>query len=112
MDTDELTGLFQELGVEPFYEGVCHTCYAVKLIRENPDRRLMPDRWIYPAVARMYETNIFQVIRRIRGIMNHVKANSPELFAEITKRWKKENVSVSVWLTALYLYTYVSTAAA
>lgn len=36
----------------------------------------------------------------------------PELFAEITKRWKKENVSVSVWLTALYLYTYVSTAAA
>ena len=112
MDTDELTGLFQELGVEPFYEGVCYTCSAAQLIRENPERRITTDRWIYPAVARMYETNIFQVIRRIRGIMNHVKANSPELFAEITKRWKKENVSVSVWLTALYLYSHVSTAAA
>lgn len=103
--------LLERLGVEPYYEGICYTKCAVQLVQNNPDRRLWAARWIYPEVARAYQTSVFRVVRRIRAVMVFTRAKSPEKFQEITHRSAADGITIAEWLTALYRY-YASNQAA
>ena len=104
--------MLEQLGVEPYYEGVCYTQCAVHLVKNNPDRLLWASRLIYPEVARVYQTSVFCVVRRIRAVMVLTKAKSPDKFQEITHRSNADGITISEWLTALYRYSSRNQAAA
>ena len=56
------------LGITANYTGFFHMGYAVKLCCERPERLLMVTKWVYPEVAKHYQTNGRAVERNIRTV--------------------------------------------
>ena len=49
--------LLYQLGMTSNYTGFHQTAYAVWLCMEQPGRLLRVTKWVYPAVAKHYDTN-------------------------------------------------------
>ena len=64
----EIYDLLYQLGVTANYTGFFHTAYAVSLCAEQPDRLLLVTKWLYPEVAKQYQTNWKAVERNIRTV--------------------------------------------
>lgn len=64
----EIYDLLYQLGVTANYTGFFHTAYAVALCAEQPDRLLLVTKWLYPEVAKQYNTNWKAVERNIRTV--------------------------------------------
>ena len=56
------------LGITAKYRGFFYVAYAVELAVKQPDRLLMVTKWLYPEVARKYDTNWCCVERNIRTV--------------------------------------------
>lgn len=66
--TAKIYDLLYQLGVTANYTGFFHTAYAVALCAEQPDRLLLVTKWLYPEVAKQYNTNWKAVERNIRTV--------------------------------------------
>lgn len=64
----DIYDLLYRLGVTAKYIGFFHTAYAVSLCVEQPDRLLLVTKWLYPEVAKQYNTNWKAVERNIRTV--------------------------------------------
>ena len=64
----EIYDLLYQLGVTANYTGFFHTAYAVALCAEQPERLLLVTKWLYPEVAKQYNTNWKAVERNIRTV--------------------------------------------
>lgn len=64
----EIYDLLYRLGVTANYTGFFHTAYAISLCIEQPDRLLLVTKWLYPEVAKQYNTNWKAVERNIRSV--------------------------------------------
>ena len=64
----EIYDLLYRLGITANYTGFFHMGYAVKLCCERPERLLMVTKWVYPEVAKHYQTNGRAVERNIRTV--------------------------------------------
>ena len=64
----DIYDLLYRLGVTANYTGFFHTAYAVSLCAKQPDRLLLVTKWLYPEVARQYQTNWKAVERNIRTV--------------------------------------------
>ena len=64
----EIYDLLYRLGITANYTGFFHMGYAVKLCCERPERLLMVTKWVYPEVAKHYQTNGKAVERNIRTV--------------------------------------------
>ena len=62
----EIYDLLYQLGITANYTGFFHMAYAVLLCMERPDRLLLVTKWLYPEVAKQYNTNWKAVERNIR----------------------------------------------
>ena len=62
----EIYDLLYRLGVTANYTGFIHTACAVSLCVEQPERLLLVTKWLYPEVAKQYNTNWKAVERNIR----------------------------------------------
>lgn len=60
--------LLYSLGVTANYIGFFHTAYAVELCAQRPDRLLLVTKWLYPEVAKEYQTTWKAVERNIRRV--------------------------------------------
>lgn len=64
----DIYDLLYRLGVTANYTGFFHTAYAVSLCVEQPDKLLLVTKWLYPEVAKQYQTKWKAVERNIRTV--------------------------------------------
>ena len=65
MDIGEIYGLLRGLGLGADSSWFFHVSYAVYLTVRRPDRTVLAERWLYPAVARHYHTGSLDIKRSI-----------------------------------------------
>ena len=71
------------LGITANYIGFFYVSYAVWLGSRQPDRLLLVTKWLYPEVAKHYDTNWKTVERNIRTVVDAAWRNNPWLLAEL-----------------------------
>lgn len=81
--TTELYNVLYRLGVTAKYRGFFYTSYAVSLAVKQPDRLLMVTKWLYPEVARQFQTTWSCVERNIRTVTNLAWKNNREYLEEL-----------------------------
>ncbi|WP_243149250.1 sporulation initiation factor Spo0A C-terminal domain-containing protein [Colidextribacter sp. OB.20] len=79
----DIHDLLYRLGVTANYTGFFHTAYAVSLCVEQPDRLLLVTKWLYPEVAKQYNTNWKAVERNIRTVDNIIWEKNRPLLEEL-----------------------------
>ena len=78
--------LLYSLGVTANYTGFFHMAYAVSLCVEQPDRLLLVTKWLYPEVAKQYNTNWKAVERNIRTVSCIIWQENRSLLEELAHR--------------------------
>lgn len=82
----EVYDLLYRLGVTANYTGFFHTAYAVSLCVEQPDRLLLVTKWLYPEVAKQYDTNWKAVERNIRTVSCIIWRENRHMLEELAHR--------------------------
>lgn len=82
----EIYDLLYRLGVTANYTGFFHMAYAVSLCVEQPDRLLLVTKWLYPEVAKQYDTNWKAVERNIRAVNCIIWRENRSLLEELSHR--------------------------
>ena len=76
----QIRHLMHRLGITANYTGYFHAAYAIMLSAQQPERLLLITKWIYPDVAKHYNTTWRSVERNIRTICKLAwETNRPEL---------------------------------
>lgn len=78
--------LLYQLGVTANYTGFFHTAYAVSLCAEQPDRLLLVTKWLYPEVAKQYQTNWKAVERNIRTVSDIIWRENRPMLEHLARR--------------------------
>lgn len=73
--------LLHRLGITANYGGYFYTAYAVSLVEKQPDRLLLVTKWLYPDVARQYNTSWQCVERSIRTVISLAWERNPGLLS-------------------------------
>ena len=82
-EMNELYVLLNRIGVTSNYIGYYYAAHAVLLSMHQPRRLVQVTKWIYPAVAKHYETTAYAVERNIRTVVNMVWQNHREVFESV-----------------------------
>ena len=82
----EIYDLLYRLGVTANYTGFFHTAYAVSLCVEQPERLLLVTKWLYPEVAKQYNTNWKAVERNMRKAGDIIWREERTLLEELAGR--------------------------
>ncbi len=82
----EIYDLLYQLGVTANYTGFFHTAYAVSLCAEQPNRLLLVTKWLYPEVARQYQTSWKAVERNIRTVNVIIWRENRPLLERLARR--------------------------
>lgn len=64
----EIYDLLYQLGATANYTGFFYASYAVQLCVEDPERLSLVTKWVYPDVAKQYQTSWKAVERNIRTV--------------------------------------------
>ena len=64
----EIYDLLRQLGITGNYLGFFQTAYAVYLAARQPERLVLVTKWLYPEVAKHYDTTWNCVERNIRSV--------------------------------------------
>lgn len=67
IDISQVYDLLYRLGITANYVGFFHTAYAVYLSVRQPEKLLFVTKWLYPEVAKHYQTSWLCVERNIRA---------------------------------------------
>lgn len=82
----EIYDLLYSLGVTANYTGFFHLAYAVSLCVERPARLMMVTKWLYPEVARRYNTSWRAVERNLRTAGGVIWRENRPLLEELAHR--------------------------
>ena len=82
----EIRDLLYHLGITEKYVGFFHTTYAVCLSIHQPERLLLVTKWLYPDVAKHYNTNWRNVERTIRTVAAVAWKLRPEMLSFLANR--------------------------
>ena len=77
--------LLYNLGVTANYTGFFHTAYAVYLAAREPERLTLVTKWLYPEVARRYNTTARSVERNIRTVAGIVWSDNRDRLEALTR---------------------------
>ena len=83
---NEIYDLLYRLGVTANYTGFFYSSYAVSLCVEQPDRLLLVTKWLYPEVAKQYQTNWKAVERNIRTVSVIIWRENRPLLEQLARR--------------------------
>jgi len=83
--TTEINNILYRLGITARYRGYFFVSYAVGLAIKQPERLLMITKWLYPDVARHFETSWSCVERNIRTVANLAWKNNRD-YLEVMAR--------------------------
>jgi hypothetical protein len=82
----EIYDLLYQLGVTANYTGFFHAACAVSLCAEQPDRLLLVTKWLYPEVAKQYNTNWKAVERNLRTVGCIIWRENRPLLEQLARR--------------------------
>ncbi len=104
-DMEKICDLLYRLGVTANYTGFFHTAYAVQLCADDPERLLLVTKWVYPDVAKRYQTNWKAVERDIRKVGEVIWNADRALLEQMARRplaSKPSNAKLLAILTSAY----------
>ena len=104
MDIGEIYGLLRGLGLRADSSWFFHVSYAVYLTARRPDRTVLAERWLYPAVAGHYHTCIFDVERSVCFAVDRVWETEREALRSIAKYPLKREPLPSEFIAILAAY--------
>ena len=87
--SEKLTSIYDllyRLGVTASHTSFFHTAYAVLLCAEQPDRLLLVTKWLYPEVAKHYQTNWKAVERNIRTVGGTIWRENRPLLEQLAQK--------------------------
>lgn len=92
------------LGITEKYRGFFYISYAVCLTIQQPERLLLITKWLYPDIAKQYDTNWFNVERNIRTCVSIAWNISPDELFPIAMHPLKRKPSNSNFISILANY--------
>ena len=101
VDIARVYDLLDRLGVTANYTGFFHTSYAVYLATQQPERLLLVTKWLYPEVARHYQTSWRCVERNIRAASAIAWRTNLPLLEELAHRPLPQRPTASTFLAIL-----------
>ncbi len=81
----QIYDLLYSLGADAGYVGFFHTSYAVYLAMQQPERLLLVTKWLYPDVARHYNTSCYAVERNIRTVARIAWMRCPNRLSRVAR---------------------------
>ena len=100
----EVRELMERLGITLNYKGFYYAVYAVCLAVEKPERLLLVTKWLYPEVARYYETTVNAVERDIRTVVGIIWRENRKALEEIFRCRITAKPTVSQFLAMITSY--------
>lgn len=82
----EIMNTLYRLGITANYKGYYYIAVAIRLTAENPERLLFVTKWLYPDVARIYNTTVSCIERNIRTVANIAWEKNPKLLMTLAGR--------------------------
>ena len=82
----QIYDLLYRLGVTARYVGFFHVSYAIQLCVKQPERLQFVTKWVYPDVARQYNTNWRAVARDITTVGNVIWKQNRPLLEKLARR--------------------------
>lgn len=79
----QIYSVLHQLGASSDTNGYFFTAYAVHLAVGQPERLMLVTKWLYPEVARHYDTTWMAVERGIRSFSDELWKKSPEHLADL-----------------------------
>ncbi len=89
------------LGITANYTGFFHAAYAVRLALQQPERMMLVTKWLYPEVARRYNTSWRAVERNIRAAAEMAWKNERPLLEQMAHTDLPRRPSASRFLAIL-----------
>lgn len=75
--------LLYSLGATANHLGFFHAACAVRLAAQQPERLLLVTKWLYPEVAKQYQTTWPAVERNIRTLIRHIWEENPAALSRL-----------------------------
>lgn len=82
----QIYDLLYQLGVTARYVGFFYVSYALQLCVKQPERLRLVTKWVYPDVARQYNTNWRAVARDITTVGNVIWKQNRPLLEKLARR--------------------------
>lgn len=89
------------LGVTANYTGFFHASYAIFLAAKQPDYLLLVTKWLYPDVAKRYQTTAKAVERNIRTVIDIIWTHHPECLKQISRQNLERKPTASQFISML-----------
>ena len=105
MDLTEIYDLLYWLGITAKYAGFFHASYAIFIAKQQPDRLALVTKWLYPEVARRYNTNWRAVEKNIRTVVSVAWETRPRQLEHIAHQKLEHKPKNTQFLKMLALYT-------
>lgn len=93
--------LLYRLGVTADHTDFFYTAYAICLAVSQPQRLLFASKWLYPAVAKQYNTSRKAVARGIHSVILAAWENNPILLSEFAHQPLDQRPSPSQFIAIL-----------
>lgn len=127
MHEPEIEYLIRSLGIGATYRGYAYLIYGTRLCLSDENYLLFVSKYLYPDIARHYNTTSYSVERNIRTVIKvcwehgnksllekialrplHLKPTSSEFFDIITAHLRKTAISASDFVPVQILFLYAS----
>lgn len=93
--------ILYRFGITANYIGFFHMSFAVCLAVQQPERLLLVTKWIYPEVARHYNTTWKCVERNIRTVTTIAWNRNRPLMEQLAKRTLPDRPTPAAFLAVL-----------
>lgn len=101
MESTPINNLLFYLGLTANYIGFYQLSYAVELCAEQPERLLLVTKWVYPTVAKHFNTNCAAIERNIRTSIAVIRKENEMQLEQLAGRTLTKNPSPSQMLAIL-----------
>ena len=96
--------LLYQFAITPNYKGFFHTSYAIMLSIQDLEKLSLVTKWLYPEVAKHYDTTPGCVERNIRTISGIAWANNPKLLMQVSGKSLDYKPTASQFIAMLTWY--------
>ena len=103
-EMEEIYAVLYDLGITVKYRGFFHAAYAVALALKQPERLIMVTKWLYPEVARRYDSNWNCVERNIRTVANMAWKNNRAYLEQLAHMPLTKKPTTSEFIGILVAY--------
>ena len=97
----EIYDLLYRLGVTSNYTGFFHVACGVQLCIERPERLLLVTKWLYPDIAKQYQTTWQAVERNMRTVGAIIWEQNRPLLEQLARRPLNRKPSTAQLLSIL-----------